>query len=375
MGDFFGYPIYESDVFKLTIGNILLLLLIIVVTRISLRVFKRAVHKGLRARDNFDQEREQIVQRAGRGIIILISVIITIASVGLWDLIKLILDYELFKIDKIHLTPGKILLFGFIILSTGVLARLIRVILKQNFSRKTWVDESKEYTIFKLTKYSLYAIAVLIGLTSIGLDMKLILAGAGALLVGIGFGLQYLFYDLISGLIIFFEGPVKVGDVIEVGGLVARVQQIDIRTSKVMTRDGKYIIIPNSKLIGEQVVNWSHANTLTRFRITVSVAYGSDTLLVKDVLYNCALRHPDVSKNREIIVRFEEFGENGLAFHLFFWAKKTWVVETLQSEIRFDIDRQFKKQGIRIPFPQRDVHMIPYPDDRGNKGLAENSNT
>jgi len=378
MSSFFGFALYESDVFTLTVGNILLLILIIVVTRILLRLFKRAVHKGLRARDDFDQEREQIVQRAGKGIIIIISILTIIASLGLWELIKLILDYQLVKVDKVSLTPGKILLFLFILVATSVIARLVRVILKQNFSRKTWVDESKEYTIFKLTKYSLYAIAILIGLTSIGLDMKLILAGAGALLVGIGFGLQYLFYDLISGLIILFEGPVKVGDVIEVGGLVARVQQIDIRTSKVMTRDGKYIIIPNSKLIGEQVVNWSHANTLTRFRIIVSVAYGSDTALVKDVLYNCALRHPDVSKNREIIVRFEEFGDSGLAFHLFFWAKKTWVVETLQSEIRFDIDRQFKKHNIRIPFPQRDVHMIPYPDSRedrddspGNKQIED----
>ena len=164
---------------------------------------------------------------------------------------------------------------------------------------------------------------------------------------------------------------IKIGDVIEVGGLVARVQQIDIRTSKVMTRDGKYIIIPNSKLIGEQVVNWSHANTLTRFRIIVSVAYGSDTQLVKDILYNCALRHPDVSKNREIIVRFEDFGESGLAFHLFFWAKKTWVVETLQSEIRFDIDRQFRKNGIRIPFPQRDLHIIPHGPGTENLDFPE----
>lgn len=359
MSSFFNYSFYESDVFNLTIGNILLLLLIIFLTRFVLKVYRIFVHKKIRALDVFDHEREQIVLKIGKAVILGISIVIATISLGLYDLISLVISFELVKIDKVSITPGKILILILIIVSTRILSRLVRVVLKQNFSKKSWIDEGKEYTIYKLTKYSIYGFASLFALTSLGLDMKLILAGAGALLVGIGFGLQYLFYDLISGLIILFEGPVKVGDVIEMDtGLVARVQQIDIRTSKVITRDGKYIIIPNSKLIGERVVNWSHGTVLTRFKIEVSVKYGSDTALVKDVLYNCALRHPDVSKNREIIVRFEEFGESGLQFNLYFWAKKTWVVETLQSEIRFDIDRQFRKLNITVPFPQRDLHII-----------------
>lgn len=363
MGEFLDFSFYDTDLIQITVGNILLLLAIIIATRILLQLFKRAVHKSLRARDNFDQEREHIVQRTGKAIILITAIFSAIASIGLWQLIQAILDFELVKVDKINITVGKIFIFILILMATGVIARLLRVILRKNFSQKTWIDEGKEYTVFKLTKYGLFTVAVIIGLTSIGIDMKLILAGAGALLVGIGFGLQYLFYDLISGLIILFEGPIKVGDVIEVGGIVARVQQIDIRTSKVMTRNGKYIIIPNSKLVGEQVTNWSHASVLTRFEVKTRVAFGTDTLLAKDLIYNAALHHPDVSKNREIIVRFEEFGESGLHFSLFFWAKKTWVVETLQSEIRFEIDRQFRKNKIRIPFPQRDIHVIPREGD------------
>ena len=373
MSSFFNYSFYESDVFNLTIGNILLLLLIIFLTRLLLRVYRIFVHKKIRALDVFDHEREQIVLKIGKAIILGISIITAIISIGLFDLISLIFGFELLKIDTVSITPGKILILMLIIVSTRILSRLVRVVLKQNFSKKSWIDEGKEYTIYKLTKYSIYGFSALFALTSIGIDMKLIIGGATALLVGLGFGLQYLFYDLISGLIILFEGPVKVGDVIEMDtGLVARVQQIDIRTSKVITRDGKYIIIPNSKLIGERVVNWSHGTVLTRFKIEVSVKYGSDTNLVKDVLYNCALRHPDVSKNREIIVRFEEFGDSGLLFHLYFWAKKTWVVETLQSEIRFDIDRQFRKLNIIVPYPQRDLHIIsPERDSPFTKPPAE----
>ena len=155
----------------------------------------------------------------------------------------------------------------------------------------------------------------------------------------------------------------RVDDVIEVNGLVARVQQIDIRTSKVLPRDGKYIIIPNSNLIGEKVVNWSHGSELTRLNINVAVKYGSDTALVRDLLYNAALRHPDVSKNREIIVRFEDFGDHGLKFSVFCWARKTWVVETLQSEIRFDIDQQFRTHGIVVPVPQQEMYIYPAGKD------------
>ncbi len=367
MNDFLGYSLYESEVVSITIGNILSLLLIIVATRFLLRFYKVFVHRKIRALDVFDKEREQLFLKSGRNILLAISTVIAIISLGLSPLLELIFDYTLFHTENVEITVGKILIFILILFVARIISRLIRIILKKNFSRKAWVDEGKEYTVFKLTKYGLYGVAVLLGLTSIGIDMKLILAGAGALLVGIGFGLQYLFYDLISGLIILFEGPIKVGDVIEVDGLVARVKQIDIRTSKVMTRDGKYIIIPNSKLIGENVVNWSHGSTLTRFNIKVGVKYGSDTALVKEVLYNCALRHPDVSKNREIIVRFDDFGDSALMFSVFFWAKKTWVVETLQSEIRFDIDRQFREHDIHIPFPQRDLHIISNPDSRAKE--------
>ena len=357
MGDFFNYSFYDSEVFNFTIGNILILLVIVLITKMLLRFYKVFVHRKIRALDVFDFEREQIFLKVGRSIITVLSIVVAVWSLGLWPLVGLILSFEMVKIYQISITPGKIMLIVVVIVVTRILSRLVRVLLKKNFSRKAWIDEGKEYTVYKLTKYALYGVALLIALNSIGVDMKVILAGAGALLVGLGFGLQHLFYDLISGLIILFEGPIKVGDVIEVEGLVARVQQIDIRTSKVMTRDGKFIIIPNSMLTGERVINWSHGATLTRFSISIGVGFHTDTALVKDILYNCALRHPDVSKNREIIVRFENFGDSKLEFMVYFWAKKTWVVETLQSEIRFDIHRQFQKHGISIAYPQHDLHF------------------
>ncbi len=356
---FFNYAIFSTEVFDLTIGKLLILIAIIVLTRLLLKLYRRFVHRQIRSLDVFDKEKEGILLRVGRATIRVISAVTIITVLGLQELLELLLSYQVFKFDKVSISVGKILILILIIVFARILSKLVFLLLRKNFAKKSWIDEGKEYTIFKLTKYGLYGFAFLMGLTSIGIDIKLILTGLGALLVGIGFGLQYLFYDLVAGLVILFEGPVKVGDVIEVNGLVARVQQIDIRTSKVLTRDGKYIIIPNSNLVGEKVVNWSHGSELTRFNIAVRVKFGSDTEQVKEILYGCALRHPDVSKNREIIVRFEDFGENGLMFSVYFWARKTWVVETLLSEIRFDIDKQFRQNGITVPFPQRDLHYTP----------------
>ncbi len=352
------YSFYTNQLFEITVASILLLILIIVVMRVLLRLFKKFVHRHVRSLDAFDKEKEAILLRVGRTLIIGSAVVTAIAALGLYDLLDMAMNYNLLTVDKVKITLGKILIFVIILVFARILSRLLRVILRKNFSKKAWIDEGKEYTIYKLTKYGLYGLALLVALTSIGIDMKIILTATGALLVGIGFGLQHLFYDIVAGFVILFEGPVKVGDVIEVNGLVARVQQIDIRTSKVLTRDGKYIIIPNSNLVGEKVVNWSHGTELTRFNINVRVRYGSDTSHVKELLYGCALRHPDVSKNREIIVRFEDFGENGLHFSVYFWARKTWVVETLLSEIRFDIDHQFRSHGIQVPLPQLDLRIV-----------------
>jgi small-conductance mechanosensitive channel len=372
MQEIFDYSFYSSSVINLTVGNILLLIVIILSTRLLMKLYSRFIHKQARAFDAFDKEKEAILLRVGRSVILISAVITAISSLGLYKLLELVMAYELFNVQKVKITIGKVIIFVLIIIFARILSRLVRIVLRKNFSRKAWIDEGKEYTIYKLTKYGLYGFALLLGLTSIGIDMKLILGATGALLVGIGFGLQHLFYDLVAGFVILFEGPVKVGDVIEVNGLVARVQQIDIRTSKVLTRDGKYIIIPNSNLVGEKVVNWSHGSELTRFNIDTRVRFGSDTAMVKELLYNCALRHPDVSKNREIIVRFEDFGENALHFSVFFWARKTWVVETLQSEIRFEIDKEFRSRGIQVPFPQREIHLHDRgdrPDDRGDSAV------
>jgi len=181
--------------------------------------------------------------------------------------------------------------------------------------------------------------------------------GSAALLVGVGLGLQTFFYDILSGFLILFEGTFKVGHIIEIDGEIAQVKRIDIRTSKVMTRDGTMIIVPNRKLTAENQVNWTLQRDISRYNIEVGVAYGTSTSLVRQLLYECVLNHPDVEKTRQIIVRFDDFGESALIFNVFFWTRRNWDVEILKSDLRFAIDEAFKANQIEIPFPQRVMHQ------------------
>ena len=192
---------------------------------------------------------------------------------------------------------------------------------------------------------------------STGADLQALILASTALLIGVGIGLQTFFYDIISGFIILFEGTFKVGDIIEIDGLIAQVKRIDIRTSKILTRDGNMIVVPNRKLTSENLSNWTISNDLSRYNVEVGVAYGSDVQKVRQILYECALKHPDIEKTREILVRFDDFGDSALQFTLFFWSRRSWDIPILLSDLRFAIDREFRDNGIQIPFPQRDLHL------------------
>ncbi len=272
--------------------------------------------------------------------------------------LKTILEYPLIEIKDFILTPYNILLVIGILLGTRLIAYTSKLIIKKSFEAQNIDDLGKQYTLTKVISYFLYVIGIVLALQAIGLNVGLLVASSAALFVGLGLGLQSIFQDIVSGFILLFEGVVKKGDIVEIGSTIGRVEQLDVRTSKIRSRDGIMLVVPNSKLTSNDVINWSHSNLVTRFRITVGVAYGSDTALVRDVLISAAKKHPDVLKNQPVHVRFEDFGDSALIFELYFWAEKTWEIEFIKSDIRFTIDAMFRKNGVQIPFPQRDLHII-----------------
>ncbi len=219
------------------------------------------------------------------------------------------------------------------------------------------VDSGVRDSIEKFSRYLIIAIGILFALDNLGISINSLAAVGAVLMVGIGFGLQNIAQNFISGIIILIERPVKVGDIIKVGSSTGRVIDIRVRSSIIQTRDEVTIIIPNSKLISEEVVSDSFSGQRIRQHIHVGVAYGSDVNKVRDLLAKAALSQEEVMTEPAPEAIFEDFGDSSLNFDLRFWCANIWSIEKISSDIRFEIDRLFREEKVEIPFPQRDLHI------------------
>jgi small-conductance mechanosensitive channel len=269
-----------------------------------------------------------------------------------------ILEFELFKYKKFVLTPFDIILVVTIFFITAFILRAFNYFMNRSVKKREWMDGSTAYALQKLAAYFGYVIATVISLEAVGLDITILIASSAALLIGIGLGIQQIFNDFTCGLILLFGGTVRVGDIVEFNNTVGRIIEIDFRTSKIKTRSGITIIVPNSKLVSDNVINWTTMDELTRFEVTVGVAYGSDTQLVSDILVDVAKKHAAVEQHMPVKVQFVNFGDSSLDFKVLFWARNSWEVEFVKSDIRFAIDQRFREAKVTIPFPQRDVHFF-----------------
>ncbi len=273
-----------------------------------------------------------------------------------------IFDYELINTESVNISVSEIIIFLVIlIVAKTILWILRRVFLRQSLKHK--IEKGKTHSIYQIIKYFLWIVAITLGLEIIGVKVTLLVAGSAALLVGLGLGLQQIFKDIVSGFFLLFEGTIKIADVVELQGVVGKVKEISIRSTKIITRDNIIMIIPNSKFIEEDVINWSHHEERTRFHVEVGVAYGSDVELVKTTLLRCAENNQQITSKPSPIVFFNNFGDSALEFQLHFWTNQSFRVEYIKSDLRFEIDKAFRKNNIVIAFPQRDLHIKQIPDE------------
>lgn len=275
-----------------------------------------------------------------------------------------ILEYQIYKIGNFELNVFDIVNLLIIFL----VARFILWVFKKYFGRKHKegnIDQGKQYAILQLLTYLIYVIAIVVAIDSLGFKITVILAGSTALLVGLGLGLQDFFRDLIAGFIILSERTVTAGDIVEISGTIGQVKDVGLRTTSLITREDIVIIVPNTRLTNEHVINWSQNNSkVTRFEIKVGVAYGSDTALVSKLLIECAKNHKDVMKVPEPSVLFRNFGSSSLDFGLMFYSSNLFRIERTKSEIRFAIDKAFRENGVTIAFPQQDVWIRQFPENK-----------
>ena len=226
------------------------------------------------------------------------------------------------------------------------------------FFKDREVDSGVQNAMSTITRYLITAIGILISLDILGISLSSLAALGAVLMVGVGFGLQNIAQNFLSGLIILLERPIKVGEIVRVHEVSGRVIEIGARSTLIHTRDDVAIIVPNSQFISEQVVNESFSGEKIRLQLKVGVSYGSDIELVRSCLLETANSHPKVIKGQEQKVFFDDFGDSSLNFTLLLWVNDLWLHREILSDLRFSIDKTFKEKGISIPFPQRDLHII-----------------
>lgn len=268
------------------------------------------------------------------------------------------LEVQLFTIGVTQITLWTVIYLCILLALLFYLSGKLRNWIVEELLTRTRMEVGARQATGSIIRYFIITVGFVIILQTAGIDLTALNVLAGAVGIGLGFGMQNIVNNFISGLIILFERPIKVGDRIVVGDVEGDVVHIGGRSTTVVTNDNITIIVPNSKFITENIVNWSHGDPKVRFRIPISVAYGSDVKLVEHLLLQVADENPDILKKPVPGVRLMEFGDSGLCFELRAWS--TSLVHrkgVLISALNFAIYAKFTENGIEIPFPQRDLRI------------------
>jgi potassium efflux system protein len=252
---------------------------------------------------------------------------------------------------------------GLIVAAVGLIwvaylaSLVLQKLLTEDVLARRHVETGVSLSVARLVHYTVVTGGFVTALVVLGVDLTKMTLLASALGVGIGFGLQTIVNNFVCGLILLFERPLRVGDIIEFGGRQAKIVKIGLRSTTVRTFDEADVIVPNTDLITNQVTNWTLTDRYARAMIAVGVAYGSDVTLVMQTLQECALAHPGVMRNPAPQVVFQSFGDSALNFELRVWVANVDNRLQVASDLHQDIDRRFRQAAIAIPFPQRDLHV------------------
>ncbi|MCA0971872.1 mechanosensitive ion channel [Halobacillus litoralis] len=268
---------------------------------------------------------------------------------------------SLFSVGSEPVSVFLILIAVLIILLTSRVSSLVRRYIFPGIYKRYELDRGVQFTFDKAFHYVVMVLAIVVSLSTVGFELSALTVFAGVVGVGIGFGMQNIASNFISGIILLFERPIKVGDRVIVDDIIGDVERINMRATIIKTLDNEHIIVPNSYFLEEQVINRSYSDKVMRLVIPVGVAYGSDVQLVRELLLQVAKDEAEVSPSvrglPEPFVNFKEFGDSSLNFELFVWISDPTLVIKLRSAMNFRIDEIFRKHNVEIPFPQRDLHV------------------
>jgi potassium efflux system protein len=261
------------------------------------------------------------------------------------------------SIRQVSVTLADILVSVMLAVLTIVAARNVPGLLQISILQRLPLDAGSRYAISTLTRYLLVIVGIVVVFGSIGIGWGQVQWMAAAVTVGLGFGLQEIFANFVSGIILLMERPIRVGDTVTVGGVTGTVMRIRMRATTIEDWDRKELVVPNKEFITNQLVNWTLGDSILRVIVKVGIAYGSDTVKATKLLYEVAAGNPKVLDDPAPRVVFQEFGDSSLNFELRFFVGNPETVRVIPHEMNMAIDAAFRAAGIEIAFPQRDIHI------------------
>ncbi|MFZ0391067.1 MAG: mechanosensitive ion channel domain-containing protein [Calditrichia bacterium] len=274
-----------------------------------------------------------------------------------WIFLKSIVNFQLFTVNNTHITVSSLFVFIIMLTLLSLLARFLSNLMANKFLARLRMSQGTLYTMKRITFYSLVLLSIIISLNFIGIDLSGLTVIFGLLSVGIGFGLQNITSNFISGIILLFERPIKVGDRVTVGDTVGDVVAINMRATTIRSLQNISIIVPNSEFISSRVVNWSHMDPKVRLDVEVGVSYLSDLDKVLKALSEVAEENKDVLERPAPQVMHMGFGDSAWNMQLRVWIRSPKIIFEVRSSINCAIVRKFREFGVEIPFPQRDINF------------------
>jgi small-conductance mechanosensitive channel len=260
----------------------------------------------------------------------------------------IIFDREL-KGDVFTVHLSDLIVSIIILLLAKVLVWFITQVTLYRMYRRSDIDSGSQYAINQLVMYVIYVVAFLLAMERLVSDMSIIYGGLAALLVGVGLGLQQTFNDFFSGLVLLFERNVMVGDMLEIDGQVGKVLKIGLRASRIETKNSVSMLVPNSKLVNQAVINWTHNDDIVRFELPLTISFGEDPSKIDQILIQAADEHSDILKQPAPFVRLNDFSDKGLLFTLYFFTVEAMKAEDIKSDLRLRIKRDFQQHQINMP--------------------------
>jgi small-conductance mechanosensitive channel len=363
-------------------GRTIVLICVIYVLYHALESLKEQIYEDKSEEDEQKEDRRSYYWFFSKGAYLFIVLLFISGLAFSWGKGGVFLSWffilfsKKYTVGKIELSFAGFFYAGAVIVITYLFTSFWKKMMNNHFLKESGLSEGVKDSITTISVYLVWAAGILISFSVLGLNSASMAFGFGALGIGLGFGLQNIFNNFISGLILLFERPIQVGDVVEVGGVWGEVIKINVRSTIVQTYTHSSLIIPNSEFISAQVINWSHRDPFIRRDLNVGVSYSSDTALVEKLLLQAANKVPEIRLYpKKPVVQFINFGDSSLDFRVRFWSTIDDFVNA-ESKLRFAITNIFRENNIEIPFPQRDINIrsqlsASSAGEDGNKVLPE----